>query len=211
MLPFLFTFLKINGTLVVAIDENLLECRRLDERRFFLKVLTYIQMPPLITDNGTIYDLYPKSPPSSSLFQTSKNSNTVILEYCLDNVANMFPDSTEQMMIRKFKDELELKPNTLRKLCRGRIRNLVRSKFEYEDPNLKLQYFARNFMSNFKYELQRIKITHLSLTSCCLKKDSLYSRTDLASKLNCKFKDYHKATEMEEKDCTVTNSKKGKF
>ena len=45
-------------------------------------------------------------------------------------------------------------------------------------------------MTNFQYELHTARIIYLSLTSCCLK------RTDVTSKLNCKFKDYRKALEV---------------
>lgn len=158
-------------------------------------------MPPLITDNGTIFDLYPKSPSLNELFKTSENGNSVILEYCIDNVPNLFPDSIEQKMWTKFNDKLQLKPQSLQNLCRGQIKNQIRTKFEFEKPDFKLQYFGNNFMTNFKYELQRIQITHLSLTSCCLKRNN-YSSTDLTSKLNRKFRNYREAY-LE--DCTLDN------
>ena len=63
-------------------------------------------------------------------------------------------------------------------------------------------------MTNFQYELQHVQITHLSLTSCCLKRNN-FSRTDLTSKLNCKFKDYRKATELGGLEKLKANRKKG--
>lgn len=65
-------------------------------------------------------------------------------------------------------------------------------------------------MTNFQYELQRIQITHLSLTSCCLKRNN-FSRTDLTSKLNCKFKDYRKALEVGGLENLKKNPKKGNY
>ena len=149
VLPFLLTFLKIGGVLVVAVDEHLLELRRLDERRFFVKILSYVQMPPLmtdLTDNGSILDLYPKSAPASDLFKASSSENTAVLEYCLDNVPNLFPGSVEQKMWTKFKEDLQLKPQSLKKLCRGVLRNVIRARFEHEYPSLKKQYFAEVFL-----------------------------------------------------------------
>lgn len=146
VLPFLLTFLKISGILVVAVDEHLLELRRLDERRFFTRIISYVQMPCLMTDNGSLLDLYPKSPPASDLFKTSTSENTVILEYCLDNVPNLFPGSVEQKMWLKFENDLQLKPQPLKKLCRGILRNAIRSRFEHDYPDLKKQYFAEVFL-----------------------------------------------------------------
>lgn len=160
MLPILLSFLKIGGILVVAVDDQnaqsaLLELRRLDERRFFTKILSYVQstsFKALMTDNGSIYDLYPKSQPASDLFKGSTSENTVILEYCLDNVPNLFPGSVEQEIWPKF--DLQPKPPSLKKLCRGIIRQSLRLRFEQlAGEELKKQYFAevcgsKNLTSN---------------------------------------------------------------
>lgn len=211
VLPFLFTFLKIGGVLVVAIDESLIKCKRIDEKKFYFRRLTsFIKMPYLAVDNGTILDLYPKSPPSSDLFKTSPNGDTVFLEFCLDNIANVYPNSIEQRMYKKFKNELELKPQSLKKLCRGTIRNLLRTRYDKEDPEFKLNYFSRNFMLNYSYELQRIEITHFGLTGdCCLKRVN-YSQNNVTSKLNSKFKDYRRAYLEKDTDMQyVCDPKKG--
>lgn len=165
-------------------------------------------MPALLCDEGTILDVYPKSQPSSELFRTSENGNTVVLEYNVDNLPNLFADSTEQRMWSAFEGDLQLKPNSLTKLCRGRIRSEIRKRFELDNPKLKLEYFARNFMLNYSYELQRLEIMHYGLTSCCLKRAN-YSQTNITSKLNCKFKDYRKAL-GDGLDNLESNPKKGK-
>lgn len=235
-MPLLSSFLKIGGTLgtipfnrmvfrnfyyliikifvlfkVVTIDEYLISCKRLDEQRIFLKKMLCVQMPLLMVDEGSIIDLYPKSPTSKELFKDSSDGMTIVLRYsCIDYLPNLFFDSIEQRMWTEFEDQFELKPNSLKKLCRGKIRQHLRQRLEYDKPTLKSDYFNKNLIKNCTYEMQRIKISLYASTSCCLKRDN-YSQINITSKLNCKFKDYRKAIQIGGLDNLIANPKNGNY
>jgi len=54
LLPLLLSFLKVGGILVTTIDDFLIKCRRLDNKRVLFYKLSVMQAPLLVCDEGTI-------------------------------------------------------------------------------------------------------------------------------------------------------------